>query len=404
MRKLMYIDIFAGCGGLSLGLQNAGWTGLFAVEKNKDAFSTLEYNLIKNRGHFEWPDWIEEKEIDINELLKEKKQNLESLQGEIDLLAGGPPCQGFSMAGKRDKNDARNKLVKAYIKFVKTVKPATIVFENVNGFTMTFKDKNGKEKKYSNYVVNALKRQGYKVESRIIDMTEYGIPQKRKRFILIASQKYNPKDIFSRIQNNRDDFLLSRGIAITNNVKDAIGDIEKKNGVVDSPDSFNFKAGVYGAIQSGYQAYLRRGVQGNVVDSHRFVNHTDRIVKLHKELQQKAPKGKRITPSDNYSNLLKRRGVTVLSDTMPAPTITSIPDELIHYDEPRILTVREHARIQSFPDWYKFKGKYTSGGKRRKQEVPRYTQVGNAVPPLFAEQIGEAIKEVIENERKKIII
>ena len=81
-----------------------------------------------------------------------------------------------------------------------------------------------------------------------------------------------------------------------------------------------------------------------------------------------------------------------------SPTITSIPDELVHYCEPRILTVREHARIQSFPDWYEFKGKYTSGGKRRKNEVPRYTQVGNAVPPLFAEQIGRAIKEVLKED------
>ena len=87
--------------------------------------------------------------------------------------------------------------------------------------------------------------------------------------------------------------------------------------------------------------------------------------------------------------------LTVLDANGQAPTITSIPDELVHYEEPRILTVREHARIQSFPDWYEFKGKYTSGGKRRKMEVPRYTQVGNAVPPLFAEQIGIALMEVL---------
>ena len=88
----------------------------------------------------------------------------------------------------------------------------------------------------------------------------------------------------------------------------------------------------------------------------------------------------------------------MLDPNSQSPTITSIPDELVHFCEPRILTVREHARIQSFPDWYEFKGKYTSGGKRRKNEVPRYTQVGNAVPPLFAEQIGRAIKEVLKED------
>ena len=81
------------------------------------------------------------------------------------------------------------------------------------------------------------------------------------------------------------------------------------------------------------------------------------------------------------------------------PTVTSIPDDLIHYKEPRIPTVREVARIQSFPDWYEFKGKYTTGGERRKLEVPRYTQVANAVPPLFAEQVGVVLRELIENGR-----
>ena len=91
----------------------------------------------------------------------------------------------------------------------------------------------------------------------------------------------------------------------------------------------------------------------------------------------------------------------MLDKNSQAPTITSIPDELVHYCEPRILTVREYARIQSFPDWYEFKGKYTSGGARRKKEVPRYTQVGNAVPPLFAEQIGIALMEVLKDEHKE---
>ena len=98
----------------------------------------------------------------------------------------------------------------------------------------------------------------------------------------------------------------------------------------------------------------------------------------------------------NLVENLKRRGVTVLDANGQAPTITSIPDELVHYEEPRILTVREHARIQSFPDWYEFKGKYTSGGKRRKMEVPRYTQVGNAVPVNLAYEIGLKIIESLE--------
>ena len=179
--------------------------------------------------------------------------------------------------------------------------------------------------------------------------------------------------------------------------------MEKVHGTRPSPDTKGFQAGIYGPIQSGYQRLMRQGVELEIdaVDSHRFVNHRKDTVALHNDLLLHAPVGKRITPKDNIVSNLNRRGVTVLNRDAQAPTITSIPDEIVHYAEPRILTVREHARIQSFPDWFEFKGKYTSGGSRRKQEVPRYTQVGNAVPPLFAEQIGIAIWEVLSNDKSE---
>lgn len=398
----LYIDIFAGCGGLSTGLLNAGWTGLFAIEKNADAFATLKYNLIDNKEHFRWPKWLPVKECDINVLLKDHMDDLMALRGKVTLVAGGPPCQGFSMAGKRDKNDQRNKLVKSYIKFIKLVLPQVIIFENVHGFTVNFKGKKG-TKQYSSYVECALRRLGYKTMHQIVDMSEYGVPQNRKRFILVAMRDYFPKDVFETLARNKDAFCLSKGISCTTSIKDAISDLEQANGSMPSPDTKGFMAGIYGPEQSGYQRLMRSGIEttGLIADSHRFVNHRKNTIKLHKELLEKAPVGKRITPSDNIVENLNRRGVTVLDANAQAPTVTSIPDELVHYKEPRILTVREHARIQSFPDWFEFKGQYTSGGKRRKQEVPRYTQVGNAVPPLFAEQVGLAILEVLSHEQPK---
>ena len=398
----LYIDIFAGCGGLSTGLLNAGWTGLFAIEKNADAFATLKYNLIDNKEHFRWPKWLPVKECDINVLLKDHMDDLMALRGKVTLVAGGPPCQGFSMAGKRDKNDQRNKLVKSYIKFIKLVLPQVIIFENVHGFTVNFKGKKG-TKQYSSYVERALRRLGYKTMHQIVDMSEYGVPQNRKRFILVAMRDYFPKDVFETLARNKDAFCLSKGISCTTSIKDAISDLEQANGSMPSPDTKGFMAGTYGPEQSGYQRLMRSGIEttGLIADSHRFVNHRKNTIKLHKELLEKAPVGKRITPSDNIVETLNRRGVTVLDANAQAPTVTSIPDELVHYKEPRILTVREHARIQSFPDWFEFKGQYTSGGKRRKQEVPRYTQVGNAVPPLFAEQVGLAILEVLSHEQPK---
>lgn len=398
-KQNLYIDIFAGCGGLSTGLMKAGWTGLFAIEKNEDAFSTLEHNLINNNKHFLWPNWLDIKEYDINEFLKEHHEELCDLQGKITLVAGGPPCQGFSMAGKRDKDDQRNKLVKSYIKFIKLVMPEAIIFENVHGFTVNFKNKKG-TKRYSSYVERALTRIGYKTFNEIVDMSEYGVPQKRKRYILVAMKRHSPKDVFEILEKNREKFCYHNGIKSKTTVYDAISDLEKQYGTYPSPDTKGFKAGIYGVAKSGYQKLMRQEMNhfNGAVDSHRFVNHRKETIILHKNLLTYAPIGKRITPNDKIVENLNRRGVTVLDQNSQAPTITSIPDELVHYSEPRILTVREHARIQSFPDWFEFKGKYTSGGARRKNEVPRYTQVGNAVPPLFAEQIGIALLEVLNGD------
>lgn len=401
-KQNLYIDIFAGCGGLSTGLLKAGWTGLFAIEKNADAFSTLKHNLIHKNNHFLWPEWLNIQEHDIDELIKDYKQELLNLQGKVKLVAGGPPCQGFSMAGKRDKDDQRNKLVKSYIKFIRLVMPEAIIFENVHGFTVNFKDKKG-TKQYSSYVERALKRLGYKISHQILDMSEYGVPQRRKRFILVAVKNKSPQEVFEALKRNKGEFCSSHGIQSTTTVHEAIGDLEKLCGTCPSPDTKGFNAGIYGNPKSGYQKLMRQGMESanGPIDSHRFVNHRKNIVVLHENLLKYAPVGKRITPDNNVVENLNRRGVTVLDANSQSPTVTSIPDELVHYSEPRILTVREHARIQSFPDWFEFKGKYTSGGQRRKKEVPRYTQVGNAVPPLFAEQMGMALLEVLNNESRE---
>ena len=143
-KKYTVIDLFAGCGGLSLGLYQSGWDGLFAIEKNSFAFATLKANLIDNKNHFNWPDWLPQTPHDINEILKKYSSQLKGLRGTVDLVAGGPPCQGFSMAGKRVEEDIRNNLVFSYIKFIKLVRPKMILFENVKGFTYAFDKKNNR--------------------------------------------------------------------------------------------------------------------------------------------------------------------------------------------------------------------------------------------------------------------
>lgn len=393
----LYIDLFAGCGGLSLGLHNAGWNGLFAIEKSPDAFKTLEHNLINKKKHFAWPNWLPKKNHEINSVIETYEKELISLRGKVSLIAGGPPCQGFSMAGRRNETDERNDLINSYIKFVEYVKPKMIFFENVRGFTMEFKKNKEKGVAYSSLVTQKLQSLGYYVKGRLVNFGEYGVPQKRTRFILIGIRN----DIENTSQEVVDNFFLSleaasfsflkkRGLSKDVNLQDAVSDLLKSNGTTQSPDTKSFQAGLYGLKQSSYQKYMRKWIKCEVADSHRFPKHLQATSERFKILLNLSMNRRNFDLSKDVRERynLKKHTIIPLCGESKTPTITTLPDDYIHYCEPRILTVREYARIQSFPDWYEFKGKYTTGGKRRTQEVPRYTQIGNAIPPLFAEQAG----------------
>ena len=410
-KNFTYIDLFAGCGGLSLGLHNAGWRGLFAIEKSPDAFETLKHNLISKKDHFDWPSWLkgstnEPFACDITKVVNIYKARLIGLRGKVDLVAGGPPCQGFSMAGRRKENDIRNNLVKSYIKFIRLVQPKLIFFENVKGFTQEFKKNKDKGKRYSNYVENALKRAGtgYYVKGELVNFAEYGVPQKRTRFILVGirrdlpnASKKTAKSFFDNLKENSLDFLERKNLTVDVTLEDAISDLLAKNGTEQSPDTKRFKAGIYNPIpKSTYQVLMRKGVKNIIADSHRFVNHNKNIIdKFDYILKHNSRKNKNVDESIRITYSINKHTVVPLCKDDKSPTLTSLPDDCIHYCEPRILTVREYARIQSFPDWFEIKGKYTTGGKFRVLEVPRYTQIGNAIPPLFAEQSGNILKQLI---------
>ncbi|MGN7705412.1 DNA cytosine methyltransferase [Chryseobacterium sp. 22543] len=400
----LYIDLFAGCGGLSLGLHNAGWNGLFAIEKSPDAFKTLEYNLINKKKHFDWPDWLPQKNHEINSVIETYEKELLSLRGKVSLIAGGPPCQGFSMAGRRNETDERNDLINSYIKFVEYVEPKIIFFENVKGFTMEFKKNKEKGIAYSSVVTQKLESLGYYVKGKLVNFGEYGVPQKRTRFILIGIRN----DIENTSQEVVDNFFLSleaasfsflkkKGLSKNVNLQDAISDLLKSNGTVQSPDTNSFHAGIYGHQQSSYQKYMRKSIRYQIADSHRFPKHLQLTTDRFKAILELSSDRRNLDLSKDIRNRynLKKHTIIPLCANSKSPTITTLPDDYIHYSEPRILTVREYARIQSFPDWYEFKGKYTTGGKKRTQEVPRYTQIGNAIPPLFAEQAGIILRNLL---------
>ena len=402
-KQLKYIDLFSGCGGLSLGFYNSAlWHGSFAVEKSKMAFDTLKYNLIDNNGHFDWPNEISCKEHEINELLETKEDYLRSLQGKVDLVAWWPPCQGFSTAWKRVEDDFRNSLVHSYINFVKLVQPKAIFFENVKWFTLEFQKNKAKWKNFSEEVKKQLEDVGeywYDVHGEMLNFSHYGVPQARKRYILVWIRKdiadtknITAKKFFIELGKDSSEILHKKWLSRSASILDAIWDLEQKSGIEKSPDGGSwFMHGKYWKSNTRLQEYLRGNVNTDLVDSHRFARHSDKTKDRFKRMIWASKTNSEI----DDTTLTKKRNQIVLQGNEASPTLTTLPDDYLHYEEPRILTVREYARIQTFNDWFEIKWKYTTWGKQRKLETPRYTQMGNAIPPLFAEQAGIILHKLI---------
>ncbi len=404
-----FIDVFAGCGGLSLGLKRAGWRGLFAIEKDPFAFETLSTNFPIGDGplSYDWPDEIEHKAWNISELLESRADVLAGLAGSVDLLAGGPPCQGFSHAGRRRPDDPRNRLFEAYLELVGIVRPKLVLIENVRGFTSGFDP--DRSEGIGNFA-DALKDRlspDYLTTSAIIRASDFGVPQSRARFFLIGLRRGSgdPERVpcfFEDLVASRDAFLTVRGLPHRPTTWDAIGDLEVgSNGTVPCPDCKGFEAISYSGPRSEFQIAMRDGHDERPGDT-RLARHRpdirDRFAAIIRSSNEEGRLNVNISSETRRAHGSKKMAVRVLDPLAPAPTITSLPDDLLHYSEPRTLTVRENARLQTFPDWFAFKGKYTTGGERRAREVPRFTQVANAVPPVLAEQIGLGLARLLGDE------
>ena len=497
---LSFVDLFAGCGGLSLGLMQSGWNGCLAIERNDQAFYTYYHNLVKENctashygglnGAHTWleSDWASNlicypkfetaptvgeryrREANvgcINQILENHGEDLKKLSGQIDLVAGGPPCQGFSSFGKRNPRDERNSLFKSYYEFIRLVQPKLILFENVVGITRAFSSK-GKEAAFAEQIEQHF--EGYTTYSQVIRASECGVPQIRPRFIMIGarndlmpSRKYSKAGLchlleFSEefglpvsglINKARESVLRSvlgsdrgdevfKGKPIT--LKEAITDLEtcvydpglyptrsdlsgfeERFRKCDDPDSLRN----YWEIEpkelkkpptNAYLQYVRRNLPGTVrpnslrlasqsreireryrliLDWYKKENTLRKGAELPKEYRLKLEKFVHENAADPEPGILKKQILIPLDPDGPSRAVTSNPDDHIHYSEPRTLTPRENARIQSFPDWFEFKGKFTTGGDTRKVDVPRNTQVGNAVPPLLARVLGESLKDLL---------
>ncbi|MCO6690352.1 DNA cytosine methyltransferase [Pseudomonas asiatica] len=399
---MKFIDVFAGCGGLSLGLLKAGFTGVAAIEKNPMAFETLRHNLINgHRYSFDWPDWLPRQAMTCEEFLDNHLDEIHSLRGVIDLMVGGPPCQGFSLAGRRDPKDPRNRMAEQYLELVKIIRPKFIVIENVSGFDAKFNDIESRQSdekfsktSYAEYICSQLEGQGYSVSRGKINSADFGVPQNRQRYFIICSAIDSQTNFIKDLANFGQEFksLKRLGIGKPVSASDAIADLELSGkSLIDSLDSDipGFKQIDYQApdILSPYLRLMREDYSG-LPNSLRIPRHRTNTILQFIKIQQASTPGKSLPLEARKKLGLKKHAITVLAKDLPSPTITTLPDDIIHYSEARILTARETARIQSFPDWFEFKGKYTTGGAARKLECPRYTQIGNAVPPLLAEAIG----------------
>ncbi|MBT8169899.1 DNA cytosine methyltransferase [Falsiruegeria litorea] len=471
-----YIDLFSGCGGLSLGLEAAGFKLVVAVEKSDMAAETFYHNFIGRIPSKEfWKNYSSKdtsvatqakSKLIVKELqaLLDSPEVVDNLRSrDIDLIAGGPPCQGFSLAGRRDPDDARNQLPWQFIELVEKITPKMVLIENVSGIRQNF-NKYTKESPFEN-LKKALEctAPGYVVQSLLVNAMHFGAPQHRPRVMLVglrsdiaADLEIRPAEIWhseyddvAKFPNKKRPFLAPRSTHFGRDiltVKDAIWDLGEAGYLVPSGDaSYRRASALYAKKLRTNREWMPETIakvaKNPNVSNHVLRKHADRIKKrfrLYQYLQREglspkllnipahsdgdlerkhlelyehinnctlpavAPDGTIIANSKReLSSLIielqtKKHSQRPLFWNKPSPTIVSLPEDFVHPQQPRTMTVREMARFQSFPDTFEFRAKETTGSLRRRFEVPQYTQVGNAVPPLLGEAVGKRIHEILE--------
>lgn len=417
MKPRTFVDVFSGCGGLSLGLTTAGLEGIFAIERDAMAFQTFEANFLGDdsvlKDKFKWPSWLAKRAWPIDDFLRSHQPQLEHLRGAVDILAGGPPCQGFSFAGRRDPSDPRNMLFQKYVEAVKALKPQALVLENVPGMKVAhscdFKYRDGKELlslSFYDLLRASLDEAGYDVLGQVEDAQHFGVPQRRTRLLVFGIRKDlasridgGAKQFFAFLEARRTKQLVELGLPYVVTAKDALSDLEQGDRALrhceDPASAPGFLEICYDGPRTRYQKLMHAGVGNTGMDSMRLARHSADVAARFQLILDTCRRGVRMNEADREKLGLKKHRIFPMAPYEPSPTITTLPDDVLHYSEPRILTVRESARLQSFPDWFHFRGKYTTGGHLRTKECPRYTQVGNAVPPLLGRAIGLAIRDML---------
>lgn len=434
------VDLFCGAGGCSEGLIQAGFHILFSSDISEMVELTYK-NRHEQLGLIQGKNtWFERS--DIRDLTGETIfKCIESLDifknqkiPEIDLLIGGPSCQGFSRAGRRDKSDPRNMLFGEYVRVVDEIKPKYIVLENVEGFAdmqfMGYVGITGIAYPDGSVTPDILRRElneiGYDtLEPRILNAADYGVPQRRNRIIFIGYKKGLKQPQYPEPIVAPENYV---------SLQEAIGDLitdDKRRDLVNKElsqyqiDSINGRTpGIDGkTIPSKKKLNIELSKQTDIVrERFSLFEPGETATVLKKRIMEKgidiSNKPALINlcceklgmNKNSVIELFKKRGcskeqVEILltkknirqrfSPTQPSATVVTIADDYISPWEPRTFSVREMARCQSFDDSFEFLGKRTTGGLLRRKEVPQYTQVGNAVPPLLARAIALEIKKLL---------
>lgn len=448
-----YIDLFSGCGGLSLGVESSGGVLAFAVEKSEMAAETFFFNLVKSDATPN--DWNEHLALplvaqldrglvvnDINQLLENSLSVAKLKKLEVDLVAGGPPCQGFSMAGRRKSNDSRNSLPWKFLEVVSESNPKIVIIENVLGMNHKFSTQGSKSESTFSQLARALEMcgSGYVVQKLLLNAKHFGAAQDRPRLFLIGYRK----DLASK-----DNIVASTGIWKSDfkdkiaskpdlapapiisekevrTVAHALQDFmqpkstnaylsELKNsklwGLTGSQKLANYNLRNHGLrATTKFEIYLqikRLGLSPLLLrDGLSDANALLKKAEMKKLKEVKYPLYRRngellASTATAFTKLIdehktKKHSQRVLDLSSPSPTVITSPDDYIHPIYPRVLSVRELARFQGFPDAFTFRAKETTGGMKRRTEVPQYSQVGNAVSPFVSRSLGLLVSSLLK--------
>lgn len=350
MKELNAIDLFCGAGGLSYGFESAGVNILLGIDNDAKALETFELNHKGAKSICGDITKITYKD-DIVPLIGDKK---------IDMIIGGPPCQGMSLSGFRKLDDPRNKLYLSYIRLVDEIRPDAFVIENVPGLVSLF----GGQIKDS--IIEKFTDMGYSIQYKILCSSDYGVPQNRRRVVFVGTKDSDMKFSYPAVNENQ----VSCEMALSDlpPLVDELGTEEQD---------------YYTEPTNDYQRLMR--ARSSVVHNHVAAQHSDKV----KQIIALVPAG------GNYKDLPEEFkhtrnfhvAWTRFPDDKPAPTIDTGHRHHFHYKYNRVPTVRECARIQSFPDDFIFLGNKTQ----------QFRQVGNAVPPLMAQAIAEEVIKTLES-------